>query len=110
MKVSGISLATSIITVFNLTLLAILLRRKIGPLGITKLIQPFMTMVFAGLAAWLTIDLSQQFLTQSIASDNTFVQIAEIGIDVGLGGAAYLICCILLGLEEPRELAKRFLP
>jgi putative peptidoglycan lipid II flippase len=110
MKVSGISLATSIITVFNLTLLAILLRRKIGPLGFTELIQPFMTMVFAGLAAWLTIDLSQQFLNQSIASDNTFVQIAKIGIDVGLGSAAYLICCILLGLEEPRELAKRFLP
>jgi putative peptidoglycan lipid II flippase len=110
MKVSGISLATSIITVFNLSLLAFLLRRKIGPLGITKLIQPFMIMAFAGVAAWLTIDLTQQFLSQTLTSDNMLTQIIKIGIDVSFGTAAYLICCIMLRLEEPRELAKRFLP
>jgi len=109
MKVSGISLATSIITVFNLTLLAFLLRRKIGNLGITKLVQPIMIMLFAGAATWLAIDLMQQFLIQSVSSQNLFVRIGEIALEAGAGGGVYLLCCIALGLEEPRDLAKRFL-
>jgi putative peptidoglycan lipid II flippase len=109
LKVSGISLATSIITVFNLTLLAFLLRRKIGPLGMSKLVQPLAIMIVAGLISWLAIYMSNNFLLQTISSQGLLVRIFEIAVDVALGLLAYLLCCIVLKLEEPQELAKRFL-
>ena len=48
--VGGISLATSLITVMNFTLLAILLRRKIGLLGFSKILKPFALMLGAAVA------------------------------------------------------------
>ncbi|MBX9692080.1 MAG: murein biosynthesis integral membrane protein MurJ, partial [Cyanobacteria bacterium] len=51
MGVGGITLSTTLVTVFNMFLLSHLLRRRIGPLGITRLFRPAIIMLVAsGLA------------------------------------------------------------
>lgn len=48
-SVGGISLATSFITVLNLGLLTLFLRRRIGRLGTTSMLRPVSVMVLAGI-------------------------------------------------------------
>jgi putative peptidoglycan lipid II flippase len=109
MGVAGISLATSVITVFNLTLLAFLLKHKIGSLGISRLIKPLLIMIIAGIASGVVIYEMHQLVLHTIAIENIFMHIMDIGIDILSGGFVYLLVCISLKLQEPRMLLDRLL-
>ncbi len=120
LDVRGISLASTLITILNLSLLTAFLKRRIGLLGFSKLVKPLAVMLFAsGLCAVSAYAIT--YFTCSDQAIQTFAktipelseQAARIVLffGVGLASAAgaflYLICCIMLGLEEPGMLAKR---
>src|SRR5262249_25505031 len=62
--IGGISLSTTLITVFNFSALGFLLSRKIGMLGLTKLIKPTAIMIFASACAGATTFYLNSALTE----------------------------------------------
>ncbi|HEY9712326.1 MAG TPA: murein biosynthesis integral membrane protein MurJ [Chroococcales cyanobacterium] len=128
--VAGISLATSIITVFNFSILAFLLRRKIGRLGMSVLIRPVVFMILAAIAGGFTTFYLFDYLhgALSIPNAGAMSQIVALGIPInavtktvdvleqlvriavpgGLGCLVYGLICMALRLDEPRQILARF--
>ncbi len=107
--VGGISLATSLITVFNLSCLSFLLKLKIGPLGLTKLLKPLLTMAIAALISGSII----AFVYQQLQLYNTSMALPMLSLKIciatAFGAAVYFLTCSGMGLEEPKMLTKRLL-
>lgn len=123
MGVGGISLATTLITVFNFSCLALLLRRKIGALGVTKLFKPFFIMLAAsgpsGVCTYYVYQVTEPLLNLSGLLKlsglvmfsgllQSFWLLACIGIASGIGFAIYGVICLLFKLEEPYMLLRKF--
>jgi putative peptidoglycan lipid II flippase len=107
--VGGISLATSLITVFNLTLLAVLLRGRIGSLGLTQLFAPLAIMLIASSLSGLVVYFSFTQLTQLWVSMSLFPLIVKIGLATTTGGLVYFALCAIFGLNEPKMLVERLI-
>jgi putative peptidoglycan lipid II flippase len=107
--VGGISLATSLITIFNLCCLSFLLKQKIGPLGLTKLLKPLFTMAIAAALSGLIIAFIFAKLQDCCASMSLPILTLKIGVATVFGATIYFVTCSLLGLEEPKMLTKRLL-
>ncbi|HEY9679614.1 MAG TPA: murein biosynthesis integral membrane protein MurJ [Drouetiella sp.] len=124
MGVGGISLATTIITVFNFSLLGILLRKKIGSLGIFKLVKPFTIMltasVIAGFCTHYVYEAAAPLLASVLTPDGSekifgigrrIMQLvsllASIAVASGVGLPLYGVICLLFKLEEPYMLLRR---
>jgi putative peptidoglycan lipid II flippase len=105
--VGGISLATSLITVFNLTLLSFLLKRKIGNLGLTKLLKPYALIALSSGLSGAAIYYCQHWLETVLPSQGVLNLLLQIGLDTATGGAVYLTLCMLFKLEEVQALLKR---
>jgi len=133
--IGGIALSTTIMTVFNLSLLSFLLRKKIGNLGATKLIQPVATMLAASLicalAAFYTYTFCEPWtnglasaiaaglapLVQSLPSllakiSNALLKalplLLSLGMSSAVGMALYIAVCQICKLQETTEIFKRF--
>jgi putative peptidoglycan lipid II flippase len=105
--VGGITLSTTLVTVFNMTLLAFLLRRKIGALGITRLVRPAAIMLVAASLAGLLALASQstiENMLSGLADKRISILILALSIVIsgGLSVSLYTGICILFGLEEPK--------
>jgi putative peptidoglycan lipid II flippase len=111
MGVGGISLATTLITVFNFSCLAFLLRRKIGGLGVTQLIKPFAIMltasVLAGLCTYYGYQLLDPFINSLGKSLHLVGLLGVIAISSGAGMLIYTGVCMTFKLEEPYMLLRR---
>jgi putative peptidoglycan lipid II flippase len=107
--VGGISLATTFITIFNLTLLAFLLRKRIGRLGLTNLVKPLAIMTIASAIAGLAVYFSFAQLQQIWVPVTVFPLIIKIGVATALGGIVYFAGCSVVGLHEPKLLLERIL-
>jgi putative peptidoglycan lipid II flippase len=105
--VGGISMATSLITVFNLTLLSILLRRKIGPLGLTKLFKPYALITISCVLSGVAIYYCQHWLETVLPSSGLLNLLLEIALDTAIGGAIYFAFCMLFKLQEAHTLIQR---
>lgn len=118
--VAAISLASTLITLMNLSLLAWFLKKKIGGLGFTKLLKPVGIMLLAsalcGAAAWListAIETTkvEEFLSQTLRFSKELTFIVQHLISVGLASSAagiiYLVVCVAFRLEEPVMLVQR---
>jgi putative peptidoglycan lipid II flippase len=108
MGVSGISLATSAITIFNLSLLTVLLKRKLGHLGLSKLLLPSLIMFVAAVASGIAIFQAHLLMGSLIKSELLVWRALVIAIDMAIGGLVYLFLCAFLKLPEPLLLMKRF--
>ncbi|MBX3076695.1 murein biosynthesis integral membrane protein MurJ [Candidatus Obscuribacterales bacterium] len=64
--IGGIALSTTLVTIFNMTLLSHLLRRKIGPLGLTSLIRPAIIMLIGSVGCGFTAYYVQSFFENMI--------------------------------------------
>lgn len=106
--IAGIALATTLVTVFNLSALTFFARKKIGRLGTTKLIYPTAIMIFAsticGALAWFVSNQTINLIPQNFVG-----QLVSLSLSCGLGLIAYLIICVLFKLEEPSSVASRLL-
>jgi putative peptidoglycan lipid II flippase len=125
MGVGGISLATTLITVFNFSCLAFLLRRKIGRLGVTQLIKPFVIMLTASVPGGLCtyygyqlfdplINSLMKSLVKSLHLTGLLVGALDligllgvIAISSGAGMLIYTGVCMVFKLEEPYMLLRR---
>ncbi len=103
--IGGIALSTTLVTIFNMTLLSTLLTRKIGPLGIPQLIRPAITMLLASLACGVTAYFTQIWFEQLIHLPSSFGKFATLLVSITVAGSLglgiYLAVCIAAKLEEP---------
>lgn len=119
--VGGLSTASTLMTLVNLTLLTFFLKKKIGNLGFVQLIKPVGTMLIAaalcGAVVWGVFTTTDQWL-QALVRDATahYPQIAKLsflplvislGASCTAGMAVYWVACIAGRLDEPQMLSKR---
>src|SRR5262249_32974259 len=105
--IGGISLATTLVTVFNLSLLSIFLKAKIGNLGFSRLVAPVAIMMAASGACGLAAYGSQPWLSAHILPGQFLGQLASVGFACLLGLLIYSAVCLVFRLEEPLMLVKR---
>jgi putative peptidoglycan lipid II flippase len=112
-SVAAISLASSIMTVFNLSLLTWALKRKIGNLGMTSMLKSLSVMlVGAALCGAVTFWLYgwlEQFAhgTDWIFHGIDLIRLAFIAVSSLIGMGLYTGICLLFKLEEPVMFARR---
>lgn len=105
--IGGISLATTLITVFNLCLLTYFLKKKIGPLGFTSVARPLSVMLGASAACGATAYFLQHWLASQLPSASLPWLLSALAISCIAGLSIYLTVCVALKLEEPFFLLKR---
>ncbi|MDQ5934557.1 MAG: putative lipid flippase MurJ [Cyanobacteriota bacterium erpe_2018_sw_21hr_WHONDRS-SW48-000092_B_bin.40] len=119
--IGGIALATTLITIFNLSWLYYFLRKKTGRLGTVSMIKPLIIMVagsgLCGLASYLISNNIPQTSAQHLASilasivgltwANKIVLALNIGIASSAGLLLYTAFCYVLKLEELRLVADK---
>ncbi len=95
----GIPLSTSVVNIAGTAALILLLRRRIGGVEIGETARAtwlilLASAVLAGISygVWYGLD---QALGRSVGA-----QVVALGTALGMGGAAYLISCRLLGVRE----------
>lgn len=106
-SVEGISLATTGITIFNLSLLTWALRKKIGNLGFHKLVKPLAIMATATVICGATTLILQNTITEWLHPSNTILKLVVIAASTGTGGLLYLLFCLAFKLDEPVMIASR---
>lgn len=120
--IGGIALATTLITIFNLSWLFYFLRQRTGRLGTVAMIKPLLIMVAgSGLCGLTSYFISRNipqpladFLSSSLASvfgpawlANKMVLALNIGIASSAGILLYVGFCYVLKLEELRLVADK---
>ncbi|MBS2008836.1 MAG: murein biosynthesis integral membrane protein MurJ [Cyanobacteria bacterium SZAS TMP-1] len=121
--IGGIALSTTIMTGFNLTLLSLLLRKKIGNLGATKLFKPVVIMLSASLACGLASLYCYSFtapIIENLCSTlsgplhslggkllQVLQQILAVGLASSIGMIVYVAVCQICRLSETTEIVKR---
>jgi putative peptidoglycan lipid II flippase len=120
--INGIALATTLITIFNLSCLYFFLRMRTGRLGTVSMIKPLMIMVagsgLCGLTSYFISNNVPQslvdYLTSMLASmfglawaANRIILALNIGIASSAGLLLYLAFCYILKLEELRLVADK---
>jgi putative peptidoglycan lipid II flippase len=105
--IGGIALATTLVTVFNLTVLGIFLRVKIGAVGFTKLLEPVAIMIAGSVACGFAAYASHPWLSQQIMPGHFLGHLASVGISCTLGLVIYTAVCLVFKLEEPLMLVNR---
>jgi putative peptidoglycan lipid II flippase len=124
--VGGISLSTTLVTVFNLSALGWLLRRKIGSLGASLLLRPLAIMLGGSCLCSVIACYIQKFsmnalfpvernpllnaetrLTAIEHSHFFFALAVSIAVASAVAFAIYLVICLACKLEEPYEVLKR---
>lgn len=107
--IGGISLATTLITIFNLTLLTYFLRKKIGLLGFFSFKKPLLVMIAGSILCGLVSYFTQLQLAAHVHLPTFMSLIVSVGISSALGLSTYALLCLLFDLEEPHMLLKRLL-
>lgn len=114
LEVAGLAMATTIMTVVNMSWLIFLLRRKIGNLGLTRLVKPTSIMLAATLACgaaayypaqigpWLAPYVAPYQAHGGVLALLAKIapQIASIACGGISGGLAYLLVCKIFGLQD----------
>jgi len=101
----GIPLSTSLVNIAGTWALLVLLRRRMGRLEVAETARSFVLVAVASavLAAvsWWGWHLVDHALGRSLVA-----QSASLAVGLGLGGAAFLVSCRLLGVRELESLAR----
>ena len=90
LKVGGLALATSLAAIFNCFLLYRFLRKKIGPLGISRILDSLLRILLAGLLMGLVCHFAVYRINVIVA------------VIIGIG--VYFLTCFALGAREMKEL------
>ena len=103
---SGLALATSISATVTTILLFISLRKKIGPIGLTRYLISF----FKTLAASLIMGLVVYFIYFKLGAMISSAKIIQMGllvVSVGVGAVVYFILCMLFKVDELKLIFRR---
>lgn len=102
--VSGLALANSLATLFEVGLLLWLLRRRWQNLNEDALARTVLKTTVASLIMALAIVLAEPVLKAALSSPGLISAIGIVGAQVALGGLVFLICALALRMPEPRHL------
>jgi putative peptidoglycan lipid II flippase len=101
----GIPLSTSLVNIAGTAALLVLLRRRLGRLELGETTRSFVLAAVASAvlaaAAWWSWHLVDAALGRSLAA-----QVASLGVGLGIGLAAFVGACRLLGVRELDALAR----
>jgi putative peptidoglycan lipid II flippase len=106
-RTAGISLATTVITIFNLSLLTWALKKKTGNLGFTKLGKSLSIMLFGTVICGLATFGAYFGLDHLYTANDNWIRLAYMAISSALGLLLYVATCMAFKLEEPVAVAKR---
>lgn len=114
LEIAGISLATSLITLFNFACLTLLLKKKIGNLGMTRLISPATVMFLAAIASGFAVlqiysCAETMLLRWDTPQTHLALLVVKIAVTSSIGLCAYCGTCMAAKLEEPRMILKRII-
>lgn len=104
--VGAISLASTMITLVNLSLLTFFLKKKIGSLGFVRLLKPLSIMLLASALCGGTAYGVMQLFGAEYHLDHLHL-FAGVGCASLAGSLVYLAACITFKLEEPILVAAR---
>lgn len=112
---AGMALGQSLANVLQLVLAVILLRRKIGPLGLTPAVRAYVRFVVAAIPAWAAGWGTYLLLggDDGWAMDNRLIAIVGLSIVGAVSLVVYVIMLAVLRVPELHKLlgfARRFLP
>ncbi|MGB9552915.1 MAG: murein biosynthesis integral membrane protein MurJ [bacterium] len=100
LKVGGLALASTIASYFNLTLMALFLRKKTGPLGLRALIPSLSKMLVSSLTMGLVCYFLDSLLVNFLNPQRILLRIAETLIVIGFGLIFYLLLLYLFKVKE----------
>lgn len=92
--IGGLALATSISAIVTTSLLFISLRKKLGPLGMRRIIISFLKILFASLVMGGLTKLSFNYLTTS------FSQNISLLLAICIGGGSYFLIIFFMRIED----------
>lgn len=111
--IAGIALATTLVTVFNLTCLTYFIRKKIGVLGFSRLVVPVCTMLGSSFICGMTAFHAQHYLQYMLSTSINLAKPLALLLSIGIAGvlavSVYGILCVAFKLEEPSKLINRVL-
>jgi putative peptidoglycan lipid II flippase len=95
----GIPLSTSVVNIAGTGALVVLLRRRMGTLGLTQAVRSAVLVtvasaVLAAVAWWVW------YLVDGVVGRSLPGQLVSVGAGLALGIAAFLGACRLLGVDE----------
>lgn len=102
--IAGITLSTTIVTLVNMILLTILIRRKVKDIGLRKIIPPTIKIIIASIAMGVLCYILN-ILWQMYIPDNVIYVFIKLVFLAGVGFGFYFLMTTMLGLSE----SKRFL-
>lgn len=106
-SVAGISIATTVMTIFNMTMLTAALRSKIGTVGFSRMLRPLSIMLLAtclcGAVTWAVY----YGLINLLQISESLVKLILIAFSSAFGFTAFVGICMLFGLPEPIIFARR---
>jgi putative peptidoglycan lipid II flippase len=106
--IGGITLSTTIVTIFNMTLLTFLLRRKVRDIKLRKLIMPSLKIVVAGsLMGILCYGLN--YLWGLYFPDQTLFILAKLCVMGLIGFSFYCMMTVILKLDESKMVVDKVL-
>lgn len=101
----GITLSTTITTIFNMTMLSIFCSKKVGSLNLSSLIKPALIMVFGSVLCGLSANYLQTIIIGLIEIPEAIGRFIGLFVSISLsallGLALYVVVCVGLKLEEP---------
>ncbi|MGB9834531.1 MAG: murein biosynthesis integral membrane protein MurJ [bacterium] len=100
LKVGGLALAATLAAYFNLTLMTLFLRRKIGPLRLETLIPSLSKMLVSATIMGLACYFLDRLMVNFLSPDRVLFRVAEAVIVIGFGLALYLLLLYLLKVKE----------
>lgn len=106
-RTAGISLATTVITIFNLSLLTWALKKKAGNLGFSQLLKPLSVMLLGTVVCGGVTYGAYYGFEQLHAAADTLFRLIYVGVASSLGLLLYVALCIGFQLDEPVAVAKR---
>lgn len=99
MRFSGLALSISVSNFIQLGFLIFFLKNKIGPLGLKKMVMPFIKVVmisfFMGAACYLLINFIEKFIVLNLIN-----QIFEVGFCIAAGIIIFFGLCYIFKLKE----------
>lgn len=100
-------LSTSITGTINVIILAVILRRRLGRMGLRSLLTSVARIAIATLAMGLAVWFSQDPLAHLAGGGKLWPNLARVFGGIGAGMLAFFLVCILLRAPELRELLGR---
>ncbi|PKM83050.1 MAG: murein biosynthesis integral membrane protein MurJ [Firmicutes bacterium HGW-Firmicutes-14] len=96
----GLALAYSVTGIYNMVVLLWFLRRKIGALGMRKIIRSFVLVTAASVVMGVVTYGTAHYLGIYLDMDKTVNQAAQVGVSIIIGLAVYAGAVLMFRLEE----------